>query len=186
MTKIELIEKSTKSEIKFEGLDIKEDPNLPFISIISTGGTISSIIDYRTGAVHPRFTANDLLNAYPELLDEANIKCKEILNILSENMDPKYWEKIARAIYKEIKNGVDGIVVTHGTDTMHYTAAALAFMIRTPIPIILTGAQRSSDRPSTDARLNLISSVVAAKSDIAEVAVCMHATPHDRECYLLV
>ena len=182
--KIELLEKGLKPKIELPSVDIEKDHQKMDISIISTGGTVASVIDYKTGAVHPAFTADDLLRATPELMDYANIKAKSILNILSENMEPSYWVKSARSIADEINDGSSGVVVAHGTDTMHYTSAALSFMLETPVPVVLTGAQRSSDRPSSDAFLNLISSVIAAKSDIAEVMVCMHATDNDSYCHL--
>ncbi|EHP87440.1 Glu-tRNA(Gln) amidotransferase subunit GatD [Methanotorris formicicus] len=182
--KIEIIEKGKKPEYKLPPLDIKKNPNLKNISILSTGGTVASRVDYKTGAVHPAFTADDLIRAVPELLDIANIEGKVIMNILSENMLPSYWKKIAEAIKEEIENGADGIVITHGTDTMHYTASALSFMIETDVPIILVGAQRSSDRPSSDAALNLISSVLAATEPIKGVYVVMHGESGDTFCYL--
>ena len=182
--KIELLEKGLKPKIELPSVDIEKDHQKMDISIISTGGTVASVIDYKTGAVHPAFTADDLLRATPELMDYANIKARSILNILSENMEPSYWVKSARSIADEINDGSSGVVVAHGTDTMHYTSAALSFMLETPVPVVLTGAQRSSDRPSSDAFLNLISSVIAAKSDIAEVMVCMHATDNDSYCHL--
>ncbi|MCQ2737893.1 MAG: Glu-tRNA(Gln) amidotransferase subunit GatD [archaeon] len=181
---IELIEKGDKPKIGFEGEPIVKDPNKDNISIISTGGTVSSVIDYKTGAVHPAFTAEDLLRANPELLDLANYDVKALYNILSENMKPEYWAKAAKSIADDISAGVDGVVIAHGTDTMHYTSAALSFMLKTPVPIVITGAQRSSDRPSTDAFLNLYNSVGAAKSDIAEVTVCMHDNLNDGICAL--
>jgi len=175
---IELIEKGDKPKIGFEGDKIEKDPNKQNISIISTGGTVSSIIDYKTGAVHPKFTAEDLLRANPELLDLANYDVKALYNILSENMQPEYWVKAAESIADDINNGADGIVIAHGTDTMHYTSAALSFMIKTPVPIVITGAQRSSDRPSTDAFLNIYNSCGA------EVTVLMHNTLNDGDCAL--
>lgn len=99
-------------------------------------------------------------------------------------MQPKYWVEAAESIANDISDGSDGIVIAHGTDTLHYTAAALSFMLKTPVPIVITGAQRSSDRPSSDANINLIDSVVAAKSDIAEVSVCMHGSLNDSYTYL--
>lgn len=182
--RVELLEKGEKPKIELPPLDVEKDPKKMDISIISTGGTVASIIDYKTGAVHPAFTADDLLRANPELVEHANIQGKAILNILSENMKPEYWVKTARSIEEEINQGVDGVILAHGTDTMHYTSAALSFILDTPVPVIITGAQRSSDRPSSDAFLNLISSVTAAKSDIAEVTVCMHATMDDSYSYL--
>ncbi len=181
---IELLRKGERPKIKLEPLHIERDINKHDISILSTGGTVASVIDYKTGAVHPAFTADDLIRANPELMEHANIKGNAVLNILSENMKPQYWIKSARAVADEINEGAYGVVVAHGTDTMHYTSAALSFMLDTPVPIVLTGAQRSSDRPSSDAFLNLLSSVAAAKGDIAEVMVCMHATENDSFCLL--
>lgn len=181
---IELIEKGEKPKIELSKINVQKDSEKHDISIISTGGTVASIIDYKTGAVHPAFTADDLLRANPELLELANIKGKAVLNILSENMKPEYWVKSARSIADEINDGAYGVVVAHGTDTMHYTSAALSFILDVPVPVIMTGAQRSSDRPSSDAFLNLLNSVTAAKSDIAEVLVCMHATENDTYCDL--
>lgn len=181
---VELLKKGERPKIELSPVDIKEDPAKKNISIISTGGTVASIIDYETGAVHPAFTADDMLRANPELAELANIKGKAILNILSENMKPEYWIKTAHSVVDEVNQGSDGVVIAHGTDTMHYTSAALSFILDSPIPIILTGAQRSSDRPSSDAFLNLMTSVTAAKSDIAEVLVCMHASMDDNIAYL--
>lgn len=180
----ELVEKGEKPKIVLPPLDIDINEDKHDISIISTGGTVASVVDYKTGAVHPAFTADDLVRANPELLNHANINGKAILNILSENMKPEYWVKTARSIADEINDGAYGVVVAHGTDTMHYTSAALSFILDTPVPIVFTGAQRSSDRPSSDAFMNLISSVVAANSDIAEVTLCMHAEEDDSFCYL--
>jgi len=181
---IELVKKGEKPKIQYDPIDIERDPNKMDISIISTGGTVSSIIDYKSGAVHPAFNAEDLIRTNPELLDLANFEVKALYNILSENMKPEYWVKTANSIADDISDGVDGVVVAHGTDTMHYTSAALSFILETPVPIVITGAQKSSDRPSTDAHLNLLNSVAAAKSDIVEVAVCMHADLDDGYCNL--
>jgi glutamyl-tRNA(Gln) amidotransferase subunit D len=183
-TVAELIKRGDKPKLEMQPINMVKDVEKPDISIISTGGTVASVIDYKTGAVHPAFTADDLIRANPELLVHANINGEAILNILSENMKPEYWKKTAHSIADEINGGADGVVVAHGTDTMHYTSAALNFILDTPVPVVLTGAQRSSDRPSSDAFMNLISSVVAAKSDIAEVTVCMHAEEDDSYCYL--
>jgi len=182
--KLKFLEKGEKPKIKLPGLNIKKDSEKVDISIISTGGTVASVIDYKTGAVHPAFTADDLLRATPELLDEANIQGKAIMNILSENMKPDYWIEAARSVADEITDGAHGVVLAHGTDTMHYTSSALSFILDSPVPVVVTGAQRSSDRPSSDAFLNLMGSVAAAKSDIAEVMVCMHANENDVQTYL--
>ncbi len=181
---IEPINKGEKPSYKLLPLNIKNKEDLKNISILSTGGTVASRVDYNTGAVHPAFTADDLIRAVPELLDIANIKGKAILNILSENMTPTNWKMIAEEIKKEIENGADGVVISHGTDTMHYTASALSFMVDADIPIILVGAQRSSDRPSSDAALNLISAVIACTQPIKGVYVVMHGESGDTFCYL--
>lgn len=162
----------------------KKNEKLPNISILSTGGTIASKIDYRTGAVNSQFSANDVLRAIPELEEIANYRCRMIYSILSENMRPSYWIELARAVYEEIKNGADGIIITHGTDTMMYTAAALSFMIETPVPIVLVGSQRSADRPSSDNAMNAICAAKVAASDIAEVCVVMHGSTSDDFCYI--
>ncbi|MCO5382911.1 MAG: Glu-tRNA(Gln) amidotransferase subunit GatD [Methanosarcina barkeri] len=155
---------------------------LPKVAILSTGGTIASKIDYRTGAVTSQFTADDILTAIPELKKIADFKGRVISSILSENMDSESWQNLARAVMEEIEAGADGVIVTHGTDTMMYTAAALSFMIKTPVPIVLVGSQRSADRPSSDNAMNAICAALVAISDIAEVSVVMHGTTSDNFC----
>jgi glutamyl-tRNA(Gln) amidotransferase subunit D len=180
---ITLLEKKEK-KIHLENVcsEKKEKSKLPNISILSTGGTIASKIDYRTGGVTSQFSADDILAAIPELKEIANYNCRMIYSILSENMRPSYWIELVRAVYEEIKNGADGIIITHGTDTMMYTAAALSFMIETPVPIVLVGSQRSADRPSSDNAMNAICAAVVATSDIAEVCVVMHGSTSDDFC----
>lgn len=157
------------------------NPALPKVAIISTGGTIASRVDYRTGAVSPALSAADLYLTVPELGEIANIQTEILFSILSENMSSKHWTSIAESVSRQIKAGAQGVVVTHGTDTMGYTAAALSFALRNlPVPVILVGSQRSSDRPSSDAALNLKGAVsAAAYAPFAEVGVLMHATPSD-------
>ncbi|ABO34640.1 glutamyl-tRNA(Gln) amidotransferase subunit D [Methanococcus maripaludis C5] len=181
---IEILESGDKPKYGLPPLNLEKNPKLKNISILSTGGTVASRVDYKTGAVHPAFTADDLIRAVPELMDIANIKGKVILNILSENMLPAYWKMTADAIKEEIENGAEGIVIAHGTDTMHYTASALSFMVTSEVPIILVGAQRSSDRPSSDAALNIIAAVKAATEPIKGVYVLMHGETGDTVCHL--
>ena len=171
-----------KGERKAEIKAVKE--GIPFLSILSTGGTIASKVDYRTGAVSPQFSTDDILDAIPELGEIANIKGKVIYSILSENMRAEYWQKLAVEVYNEINNGADGLIVTHGTDTMGYTAAALSFMVQTPVPVVLVGSQRSSDRPSSDAAMNAICAAKVACSDLAEVVVVMHGSTSDDFCLI--
>ncbi|ELY74734.1 Glu-tRNA(Gln) amidotransferase subunit GatD [Natrinema pallidum] len=170
-------EDDASSEIEF-------DEDLPTISLISTGGTIASTVDYRTGAVTAQFDAEDVLRAVPDLAGRANYRGRVVANILSENMEPPIWRDLADAVHEEIAAGADGVVVMHGTDTMQYSASALSFMLETPVPIVFTGSQRSADRPSSDNVMNAVSAVEAAKSDCAEVLVCMHATESDDICAL--
>ncbi len=162
----------------------KREADLPILAILSTGGTIASKVDYRTGAVSPQFSTEDILEAIPELGAIANIRGKVVYSILSENMRAEYWKKLATEVYNEIKNGAEGIIVTHGTDTMGYTAAALSFMVQTPVPIVLVGSQRSSDRPSSDAAMNAICAAKVACSDLAEVVVVMHGNTSDNFCFI--
>jgi glutamyl-tRNA(Gln) amidotransferase subunit D len=163
-------------------IDVPQNSSLPTLAIVSTGGTIASRIDYRTGSVTSQFNASDILTAIPELKEIANYRTIPIATILSENMTPTIWQELARAVYAEIKGGAKGIIVTHGTDTMAYSAAALSFMIDTPVPIIFVGSQRSADRPSSDNAMNAVCAAAAATSDLGEVAVVMHATTNDDIC----
>ncbi len=154
------------------------------ISIVVTGGTIMSRVDYRTGGVHMFLDPYELLYEVPELEDITIIrKIKSPFSIASEDMTPKEWVKIAEIVAKELNTRSDGVVIPHGTDTMHYTSAALSFMLRNlSKPVALVGAQRSSDRPSSDAFMNLICASIYATSDIAEVSVVMHGTIEDTFC----
>jgi glutamyl-tRNA(Gln) amidotransferase subunit D len=157
------------------------DQNKPKVTLFGTGGTIASRLDYRTGAVIPAFTPSELYGAVPELADICNLRTEKLYAVFSENMGPEQWIGLARAVANEIRGGVEGIVIGHGTDTMHHTAAVLSFMVQNPpVPIIMVGSQRSSDRPSSDAALNLIHATTAALSDIAEVMVCMFGPTSDR------
>ncbi len=158
----------------------------PNVKLFGTGGTIASRLDYRTGAVIPAFSPGELYGAVPELADICNLTTEKVFAVFSENMGPKQYIALAKAIGKEIQNGIDGIVIGHGTDTLHHTAAALTFMVQNPpVPIVLVGSQRSSDRPSSDAALNLMHSAFAAgHGDIAEVMVCMFGPTSDEYGFL--
>ena len=159
---------------------------LPRVKLFGTGGTIASRLDYRTGAVIPAFSPGELYGAVPELADICNLETEKVVAVFSENMGPREYKKLAISIGEEIKKGVDGIVIGHGTDTMHHTAAALSYMVQNcPVPVVLVGSQRSSDRPSSDAALNLIhATTAAATSDIAEVMVSMFGPTSDEYALL--
>ncbi|MGC9331890.1 MAG: Glu-tRNA(Gln) amidotransferase subunit GatD [Bacteroidales bacterium] len=166
------------------GIPEREFPfteNLPHVKLFGTGGTIASRLDYRTGAVIPAFSPGELYGAVPELADICNLDTEKVFAVFSENMGPKQYIALAKAIGKEIENGIDGIVIGHGTDTLHHTGAALTYMCQNlPVPVVLVGSQRSSDRPSSDAALNLMHAMKAAgESDIAEVLVCMFGPTSD-------
>lgn len=161
-------------------------PKLPKVTLLGTGGTIASRLDYRTGAVIPAFTPGELYGAVPELADICNLTTRKLFGVFSENMARENYIVLAQAIGEEIANGVDGIVIGHGTDTMGHTAAILSFMVQnSPVPIVIVGSQRSSDRPSSDAALNLIHAVrAAAYGDIAEVMISMFGPTSDRYALL--
>ncbi|MBY8979002.1 MAG: Glu-tRNA(Gln) amidotransferase subunit GatD [Candidatus Lokiarchaeota archaeon] len=158
-----------------------KNKNLPNIKLLGTGGTVASRLDYTTGAVIPSFTPGELFSSVPELAEVCNLECETAFEILSENMKPEYWQELAEKIKSAADDGIDGILIGHGTDTMSFTSAALAFMLENlSIPIVITGSQRSSDRPSSDAAINLINAAVVASSDISEVLVTMlGSSSHD-------
>ncbi|MCE4619935.1 MAG: Glu-tRNA(Gln) amidotransferase subunit GatD [Desulfurococcales archaeon] len=152
------------------------------VAVLGTGGTIASRIDYETGAVKPQLDADELALSIPEAFRYASLDVEEILSIFSENMKPRHWELIAEKVYRKLKEGYDGVVVAHGTDTMGYTAAALSFAFHKglPAPVVLVGAQRSSDRPSSDAAFNFTAAVLtASRAPFAEVVVVMHGETGD-------
>jgi len=172
---------SKEAHYKIPEKEFPYDPVKPRVKLFGTGGTIASRLDYRTGAVIPAFSPGELYGSVPELADYCNLETEKLYGVFSENMGPEQWIGTALAIGREIEKGVQGIVIGHGTDVMHHTAAMLSFMVQnTPVPIVMVGSQRSSDRPSSDAALNLIHAVkTAAESDIAEVMVCMFGPTSD-------
>lgn len=163
----------------------EEDPQKPTIAILGTGGTIASFVDYRTGGVHPATKPEELAAAAPELFDVCNVRAEVVFEMFSEDMQPEHWTKIAERVAHHLDNGCDGVVVGHGTDTLHYTSAALGFCLQDLSgPVVLVGSQRSSDRPSSDAGLNLLAAARVAAgqgdaADLGEVVVCMHETSDD-------
>lgn len=183
--KIRVLEKKKKKAVKKKVIPF--DPAKPTVSVIGTGGTIACYVDYRTGAVHPATSAEDLAFSVPEIFDICNVKAKVAFQMLSENLKVSHWQTLAREVANAFNNErVSGVVIPHGTDTMGYTSAALSFMLKNLSgPVVLVGAQRSSDRPSSDAAQNLLSAVtVAAKSDLGEVVVVMHGEISDTFTYI--
>ncbi len=175
-----------EAHYKIPEKEFPTDPSKPNITLFGTGGTIASRLDYRTGAVIPAFSPGELYGSVPELADICNLKTEKLFGVFSENMGPEQYIRLAESIGEEIAKGVDGIVIGHGTDTMHHTAAILTFMVQdSPVPIVMVGSQRSSDRPSSDAAINLINAVkAAAEGDIAEVVVCMFGPTSDQYCLI--
>jgi len=183
--KIKLLEKNKPKKQK--NTKIKKNSKLLTITILHTGGTIASKVDYETGGVTAKFTAKDLLEMFPGLGKIANINTELVSNMMSEDMLFSDYQKLASAVEKHAKKGVNGIIIGHGTDTLAYTAAALSFMFeKINIPVILVGSQRSSDRGSSDANLNLICAArFIAESDFKGVAICMHNSMSDDKCAIL-
>ncbi len=160
-----------------------EDPTKPTLSILGTGGTIASYVDYRTGAVFPALTAEDLAFSVPELQDHCNVQARVLFSIFSEDMKVRYWRRLAKEVARELSGASKAVLVPHGTDTLGYTSAALSFMLKDLTgPVVLVGAQRSSDRPSSDATLNLLSAARLAAADLGEVVVLMHESTSDTYC----
>ncbi len=185
--KIELVK---KQEIKEEkGVEkIKKDNEKPNVAMIITGGTISSQLDVKTGAVKWLTSPGKLLEFYPEIFKHVNVSRVEIPFMkASENMSYKDWKKIAKIAETLLNDSnISGLIITHGTDFLGYTGAALSFFLKNlNKPVVLTYSQRSSDRGSSDARLNLECAAIAAASDIAEVMLVGHATTNDDYCYAM-
>ena len=182
INEIQKIEVTSNQEVKSEYVEKqKENPSLPKILLVSTGGTIASKVDYRTGAVTPALTASELNEAVPELASIANIDSEVLFSEYSENLQPEHWLKIAEKLDSISNSDYTGIIIAHGTDTMHYTSSFLSFALSGfPIPIALVGSQRSSDRPSSDAALNLIAATkFLTESNVKGVFVVMHNNASD-------
>jgi len=186
--KIKVLEKKEikKVEIKTEA-EKEKTPLLPIISLLHCGGTIASKIDYATGAVSAKFSPTEIKEMFPDIFQAVNLRSRLIANMMSDDMRFGHYNLIAKAIKEEIESGTEGIIITHGTDTLHYTAAALSFSLENlSIPVILVGSQRSSDRGSSDAFLNLKCAVkFILNSDFEEVALCMHENSQDESCLIL-
>lgn len=180
--KVELLENSKPRTAKTAA--VPEDPKKPTIAFLGTGGTIASFVDYRTGGVHPATRPEELAAAAPDLFDFCNVRAEVVFNMFSEDMQPEHWTKIAERVAWHLNNGARGVVVPHGTDTLSFTATALAFALKgLNGPVVLVGSQRSSDRPSSDASMNLLAAArVAATTDLGEVVVVMHETTDDKRC----
>ncbi len=184
ISEIKVLKKAEKEkkqdEIKFGG-------KKPIIDIILTGGTIASKLDPKTGGVKPLTSASEFFKTFPEIFEIADIRVKSPFMKLSENMHAGDFMRIAREVGKSLNDeNVKGVIISHGTDFLHYTGSALSFMLKDlNKPVVLTYSQRSPDRGSSDARLNLICSAKIALSDIAEVVIVGHGSINDDYCYVL-
>ena len=182
LSEIKNIEKISSPEQVTEEKNVtKTDTALPKILLLSTGGTIASKVDYRTGAVTPALTASDLNDAVPEIANIANIDAEVLFSEYSENLQPEHWIETAKKIESVANSDYKGIIVAHGTDTMHYSSAFLSFALSgLKIPVVFVGSQRSSDRPSSDAALNLIAATkLITQTDAKGVYVVMHHNESD-------
>ena len=179
ISRIEKTDSNRKPMEKPEKIGLTE--GLPKILLLSTGGTIASKIDYRTGAVTPILSPQELNASIPELGKIANIDAEVLLSEYSENIMPEHWLQIAKKINNYQNSDYQGIIVAHGTDTMHYTSSFLSFALAGfPIPIVLVGSQRSSDRASSDAALNLIGAAkLIIEGKTKGVYVVMHRDEND-------
>ena len=184
--KIVLLKKA-REEIK-ENFELKKNPEKKNVALIITGGTIAARLNPKKGGVDWLTSPEDLFKFYPELFEKVNIVKVEIPFMkASEDMDFKDWQKIAKTATEILNDGnISGIIITHGTDFLHYTSAALSFFIRNlNKPVVLTYSQRSIDRASSDANLNLQCAALAAISDIAEVMLVGHASSNDDYCFAM-
>ena len=189
LDEIKDIEKiSSPEEVTIEENVKKTDSALPKILLLSTGGTIASKVDYRTGAVTPALTAADLNDAVPEIAKIANIDAEVLFSEYSENLQPEHWVETAKKIQSVVDLDYKGVIVAHGTDTMHYSSAFLSFALSgLKIPVVFVGSQRSSDRPSSDAASNLIAATrFIVQTDVNGIYVVMHHNESDEtiSCHL--
>ena len=159
---------------------------LPTLTILHTGGTIASKVDYKTGGVYAGFSAEDFIEMFPEIKTIANVRTRHVANLMSEDMRFSHYQLLAKAVKEEIEQGCAGVIIGHGTDTLAVTSAALSFMFENlSVPVIIVGSQRSTDRGSSDAAMNLLSAArFIVGSDFAGVGICMHATSSDEYCHI--
>lgn len=175
------------SELEKQEVVIPERSDLPKISILHTGGTIASRVDYRTGGVVASFTPEDLLTMVPELAEIGNFSSHLVANMWSDDLRFENLVRLTKAIEGEIEKGARGVIVGMGTDNLAVASAAVSFMLQnSPVPVLFVGSQRSSDRGSSDAGMNLIcASEFIAQTDWAGVGICMHHTSEDKQCAIL-
>lgn len=181
---VELVEKREEQEL--ERPEVEHEEGRPDILVLHTGGTIASRVSYEEGGVKASYEPEDLVSMYPELSEEVNLHSEVVAQIMSEDMEPGHWQDIAEEV-DAVKDEYDGIIIGHGTDTLAYTGAALRLMLKgIDTGVLLVGAQRSSDRPSTDASMNLhCAGKWLAETEWSGVGICMHANSSDDTCHIL-
>ena len=183
ISKLEVLEKGAPPSSAAK-VRASPQPKKDFTSILGCGGTIASRIDYKTGSVDAAISPQELVSSFSHL-SQKPLRAKSLFSILSEDTTPAHWQEIAKAAAGEIKDGAQGVVITHGTDTLSFTSAALCFMLQNlPVPVILTGSQRSSDRSSSYAQENMAASLLAAEADLSGTYACMHESMSDGICSL--
>lgn len=139
------------------------------ILLIGTGGTIAS--EVTESGLAPELTTEQLLSHIPAISQICEADCVQLLNLDSTNITPEHWLLMARCI-RENYERYDGFVLTHGTDTMAYTAAALSYLVQgSPKPVVLTGAQKPIGFDSTDSKINLADAFRCAAEDMPGVAI---------------
>jgi glutamyl-tRNA(Gln) amidotransferase subunit D len=147
-----------------------------WVALLTTGGTIASRVDYETGGVRPVNEEREILAFYPELEEGGAVRIVPVFDRLSEDFTPSDWVTLAEKSAEALGAGADGVVIAHGTDTLGFSAAALSFLLTDLTgPVVLVGAQRSPDRPSSDGPANLAAAVAVARDRrLGEVVVVMH------------
>nr|WP_326125668.1 asparaginase [uncultured Oscillibacter sp.] len=143
------------------------------ILLIGTGGTIAS--EMTEGGLTPELTTEQLLSRVPAISGICGVDCIQLLNLDSTNITPEHWRMMARCVRTHYGE-YDGFVITHGTDTMAYTAAALSYLIQgSPKPIVLTGAQKPIGFDSTDSKVNLMDAFRCASEDLPGVSIVFNS-----------
>jgi glutamyl-tRNA(Gln) amidotransferase subunit D len=182
------IDNSAKKTLpKKEITSPSQSADLPTVALLHTGGTIASKVDYTTGAVVADFDPASLLELFPELASLAHIKSTFLGNMFSDDFRFGHFNTIIRAVKEQLDAGIKKIIVTSGTDFLHYLSAGLSFAFKeTAVSLLVVGSQRSSDRGSSDAGMNLVCATqFLVHTDFQGVGICMHASSSDDVCHIL-
>jgi glutamyl-tRNA(Gln) amidotransferase subunit D len=190
LDKKEVLEIKKLKEVNFkkEKFEIKKDDSKPNIAMIITGGTIASKYDSSTGGVKYLTDVEEFLKFYPEVSEYVNVvKIENPFMVWSEDMSPREWKILAKKSEELLNDSnISGLIITHGTDFLHYSSSVLSFMLgKINKPVVFSYSQRSIDRASSDARLNLICAAKVAVSNIAEVVLVGHGSQNDDFCYVI-